>query len=306
MKFQVRFGTVVLLGVLAIAGCAGSPSTTGRSMSASRDADHLLAAALHTWAVGQDAADALRLAGQAAAVAPSRPEIAVLQIRLCAQVARCDPQPLEVRLKKLAPDNAVVWLSVLARAQAEKDNQVEEQVLAEIGRSAQLDIYWTTLVSRIASALHASATPRSDAQTDGQLTSALNDATGWLSSLLLPAFEPISAACGADWLRAPARRANCERVAQVLQKGDSYAAEGLGLGIELRLADQSSMSALQVERRIDTLSYRNQTAGAVMAAQPKIEQDKFSTEVVDLMKQLPREQDVSLAILRWAGKPLRP
>jgi hypothetical protein len=37
-----------------------------------------------------------------------------------------------------------------------------------------------------------------------------------------------------------------------------------------------------------------------------VEKDKFSDQMLKLMSQLRREQDVSKAILRWAGRPLTP
>jgi hypothetical protein len=37
-----------------------------------------------------------------------------------------------------------------------------------------------------------------------------------------------------------------------------------------------------------------------------VERDKFSGQMIELMKKLPREQDVAVAILRWAGEPLLP
>ena len=59
-----------------------------------------------------------------------------------------------------------------------------------------------------------------------------------------------------------------------------------------------------LDERVATLSYRSQAAGAVVRSQ--VERDKFSAQMIELMKKLPREQDVSLAILRWAGQPLLP
>jgi hypothetical protein len=59
-----------------------------------------------------------------------------------------------------------------------------------------------------------------------------------------------------------------------------------------------------LDERVSALGYRSQAAGAVMRSQ--VEHDKFSQQMIELMKKLPREQDVSLAILRWAGQPLLP
>jgi hypothetical protein len=132
----------------------------------------------------------------------------------------------------------------------------------------------------------------------------LNETSGWLSALMLPAFRPLASSCSTERMRDPARRSLCERIGQALERSDSYSAGGAGLGIAQRLAAPGSAAAAAVAERIETAAYQSQAAAAVAAAQ--VEREKFATEVIELMKQLPREQDVALAILRWAGEPLTP
>src|SRR5690606_21924953 len=105
-------------------------------------------------------------------------------------------------------------------------------------------------------------------------------------------------------VREPGRRVRCEQIAQALQKSDTVLAEGLGLGIAQRLAVPNSATSLQVFGKIQALRYQNQESGAVIAAQ--VEKEKFSQELLQLMRQLDKEQDVARAILRWAGKPMTP
>ena len=300
----VRTLLVSALAFGAFGGCASPATTRETPASANTDADPLLASALRAWAFDRNSVQALQLARQATAAASKRADAAWLYVRLCDATSGCDAAPLEARLKKLAPDNGAVWLSVLKRAQTQKDAQAEAQILTAMGRAERFDWYWTTLVQRIATAAHASGPPRSDDQANTPLTGALTDTVAWLSSLMLPSLAPLTAACSAERVRNPVRRVTCERIAQILQRGDSYAAEGLGLGIAQRLAVPGSEEARRSEQRIETLAYQNQTAAAVMAGQ--IEREKFSAELIELMKKLPREQDVSLAILRWAGEPLTP
>jgi hypothetical protein len=78
----------------------------------------------------------------------------------------------------------------------------------------------------------------------------------------------------------------------------------MGLGIAQRLAIPNSASALQLRGKVETLRHQNQAAGAVVAAQ--VEKDKFSEQLLKLNTQLKTEQEVSRAILRWAGQPLTP
>ena len=295
---------VVVATAAVLGGCASSPPPRVEHEASAADPDHLLALALRAWAVDKDSPHALSLAERAAAAAPARPDVAWLHLRLCAQTPACQPQSLEARLKKLAPENAAVWLSVLSRAQAGKDLQVEQQVLTAMSRSQAFNLYWTPLVWRIATALNRDPPPRNDKDAAAPLTSALNETAGWLSAIVTPSFRPLTAACSVEKAREAARRTLCLDIAKVLQRSDTYIAEGLGLGIAQRLATPGSTQAAQIEERIEVIGYQNQAAGAVMTAQ--VEREKFSAEVVELLKKLPREQDVSLAILRWAQQPLTP
>ncbi|HEX2494293.1 MAG TPA: hypothetical protein VHK24_10995 [Steroidobacter sp.] len=303
-----RRAGVVAAGVVAVAGlmtgCASSPERAARDNAPAADPDALLAAALRSWSVENNPEQALRLAAQATAAAPTRAEAVLFHLRLCAETPRCETQPLEVLLKKLAPDNGVVWLSALKRAQTTADEQGEAQILAAMSRAREFNVYWTTLVQRLTTATHNAPPPRTGEQVSAPLATALNEVVARLSALTVPAFSPIPAACTRESAREPERRAVCERIAQALERGDTYIAEGLGLGLAQQFAAPGSASANEIEQRIDALGYRNRTAGAIVAAQ--VERDKFSAELLELMKKVPREQDVYLAILRWAGQPLTP
>jgi hypothetical protein len=302
--FVVRSLCMVIATAAGVVGCASAPAPPAAREAHPDNPDQVLAQALRTWAVDKDSPHALSLAERAAQAAPARADVAWLHLRLCAQTPACQPQSLEGRLKKLAPDNAAVWLSVLSRAQADKDVQVEHQVLTAMSRAEDFHLYWTPLTWRIATALNADPPPRSEKDSAAPLTAALNETAGWLSAIVTPAFRPLTAACSVEKAREPGRRVLCLDIAKVLQRSDTYIAEGLGLGIAQRLATPGSAQAAEIEQRIEIIGYQNQAAGAVITAQ--VERDKFSAEVLELMKKLPREQDVSLAILRWAQQPLTP
>ena len=287
----------------AVAGCGHAPVEAPRGAPSRQSGDHpdrLLAGALKAWAADKDSGRAVQLASQASEAAPKRADAAWLQLRLCDATSGCDAAPLEARLKKLAPENGVVWLSVLARAQAARDGRTEAHVLAAMSQAEHFNVYWNALSQRLATA----SAPAVSAQENAPLTRTLGETAQWLSTLMLPAFAPVAASCSADRMRDPARRAVCERIGQALERSDSFIAEGAGIGIAQRLAAPGSAAASAVQERIETLAYQNQTAAAVVAAQ--VEREKFSAEMLELMKQLPREQDVSQAILRWAGESLTP
>lgn len=255
--------------------------------------------------VQRDPPQALASIARANELAPKRPELAWLHARLCMQTRGCEPEPIEARLRNLDSGNGVVWLGPLARSQARRDSRAEQQVLEAMSRAERFDLYWTTLIWRLSTAPNATPAATNTTNTPAQpLTAALDKMTEWLSGVVVPTFKPLNAACGQQRTGDAATAARCERIAQAMQRSDTTLVEGLGLGIAQRLAAPGSPAAIVLEERIATLSYRNETAGAVVRSQ--VERDKFSAEMLELMKKLPREQDVSLAILRWAGQPLLP
>lgn len=299
----------VLLATLFLAACASSApqsrtSTPGMTAAPSGNADEMAEDALQAL-VERDAPQALALIARANLLAQNRPDLAWLHARICMLTPGCEPEPTEARLRKLAPDNGIVWLGPLARSQSRQDKRAEAQILEMMSRAQRFDLYWTGLVWRLSAArneeLPPAGTPGGPTQ---PLTDALDKTTEILSSAVVPAFKPLNTACGQDRLQDPATRTRCAGIARAMQRSDTTLVEGLGLGIAQRLAPPASPEATVLEERSATLSYRTQAAGAVVRSQ--VERDKFSAELIELMKKLPREQDVQLAILRWAGQPLLP
>jgi hypothetical protein len=303
-------GPFLLAALLVLSACASQSPQRGTTRSATSartptgNPDELAGDALQALADG-DGRGALAAIARANLVAPNRPDLAWLHARMCTMSAGCESEPLEARLRKLAPDNGVVWLGPLARAQSRHDKRVEDQVLEAMSRAQRFDLYWTGLVWRLSTARSARTPPSSDPKAPSQpLTQALDQTTEALSSAVTPAFKPLNAACGLDRTQDPATRTRCESIAQAMQRSDTTLVEAIGLGIAQRLATPASPTATVLEERGATLSYRSQAAGAVVRSQ--VEREKFSTQLIELMKKLPREQDVTVAILRWAGEPLLP
>jgi hypothetical protein len=297
------------LSALLLAACGGAPtqkSTAPAPVAASGSPDELAASALTTWGgASAKASQALALIQRAAQSAPQRPELLWLQSRICMDAPGCEPEPIEAQLRKLDPASGAVWLGPLARAQARKDSRTEDQILEVMTKAGHFNVYWTTLVARLTPPVSRSPVATAVAQAaPTPLTNALNSTVGYLSRATTQAFTPLSSACDAQQVREPGRRVTCERIAQILQKSDTTLAEGVGLGIAQRLAMPNSAASMQVVEKINTLSHQNQTSGAIVAAQ--VEKEKFSDQLLKLMSESKREQDVSKAILRWAGQPLTP
>jgi hypothetical protein len=297
--------------VAVLSACSSSPPKQAPAASVpvadSNDVDQNAATALAMWGTNANAngSQALSQIQKATQAAPERPELLWLHLRICMEVAGCEPEPIEGRLRKLDPDNGAVWTGPLSRAQARRDARAEAQILDMMSKAANFNVYWTTLIAKLSPYVSRMPVATSTAQpVPTPLTNAMNSTVTWLSALAIPSFRPVTVACDEQHLREPETRVRCQQVAQSLQRSDTTLAEGLGLGIEQRLTVPSSGSAMQVQDKIQTLRHQNQAAGAVIAAQ--VEKDKFSEQMLKLNAQLKKEQDVSRAVLRWAGQSLTP
>ena len=127
------------------------PQPEGQAQVANVDAAAV--AALRIAAVDGDAARAFATIRQATAAAPNRVDLARLALQFCLNLPGCEAEPYETRLRKLDPGNGVVWLGALARSQARRDLQAEPQILQALGQSDRVDLYWNTLLWRLASAV---------------------------------------------------------------------------------------------------------------------------------------------------------
>src|SRR5690606_5242761 len=124
MKLRPWSSALLSLWLLALAGCASTPSGPAAPVVA-RNPDAMAAAALQNLgtpgSTARDPVQALEYARQAVELAPQRADLVLLQLRLCEEQPNCDPQPLQVQLRRLAPGNGVVWLRALQAAQLRQD-----------------------------------------------------------------------------------------------------------------------------------------------------------------------------------------
>lgn len=252
----------------------------------------------------RDFGAALQLVKSAAEQAPDRKDIAWLYSQLCSQANGCQPESTESRLRKEDPRNAAVWLGPLSRARGRNDVAAENEILEAMSRAERFDIYWNSIVSKMALVASADAAAHLGPTAPDVVTTSLNDVIGWVSAVALPRFTPLTESCSTARMTNPTISARCARIANVLTNGDSYIAESVGLGISERLAPVNSPQATQVAERIQRARYQRDTAGQIIASQ--IERDKFSREMIKLMATQRREQDVFLAVIRWGGQSTEP
>lgn len=294
--------------LLGAAGCGtaqpgrGSGKTT--QARGSDSAESLLVNALLRQFADNNSEQALTFVGQAAGKAPQRVDIAWLHAQLCLQTRGCDSEALLARLAKLDPGNGTAWLGALARAQQQQDRAAEDQILEVLSRSKHFNIYWNTLVSRVAVVFSEEVAAGKADKLPDPLSRAVNQTVNWISAIALPTFEPLAESCTVTRMVRAAISQHCARIAAALQHSDSYVAEGMGLGISQRIAASETQSATTVAERIDTARYQRDTAGQIIESQ--VDRDKFTKELLKLMTSLPREQDVFIAVIRWAGQPLEP
>ena len=295
-----------VLAAFALSACAGAPNPAqppAPSSNVTGNADTLLAKAMETYAATRDPAQVIAYVRGAAEQSPKRPELVWLHAYFCAQVAGCDAPSVESQLRKLDAANGIAWMGALSRALQQRDSAAQDQVLEALGRSERIDVYWTTLVSRTALALHA-ANPTQAHGLDDPLTNALNKAVEQLSQTSITALRSLAAACSKERMQRVATGNRCLRVAQILQQSDTYMAAGVGLGIEERIAAPGSPSAQAVDERIRIARYQQETAGRIMDGQ--VDRQALSRQLIKLMQSLRREQEIFSAVLRWAGAPVTP
>jgi hypothetical protein len=294
---------------MALAACASPKTDRTRTKSGANaeagiaSTDLLLVEALRQYINHRDPAQALAIAQLAVQRSPERIDATWLLLQICAGAQGCQPQPLEARLRKLDPANGMVWLGALGRATKGGDTAAENQILEAIGRSERVDLYWNGLVAKLTAAL-AERTRTTTPTSNMPLSDSLNETVGLVSQVAVSAFQPLADSCSAPRLFDKLVSARCLLVGAVLQRSDTYIAESMGLGIAQRLAASDSAETDKVERRITLSRYQRDTAGEVITAQ--VERDRFATQLLGLMRKLRREQDVFIAIIRWAGRPLTP
>jgi hypothetical protein len=307
---QHRSLLAILLSLLTLSGCGSQPERAETKPANPVDAkaaavDALLVQALSRHSADPGSSQVLESTKQAAERAPGRKDIAWLHMQFCQQVSGCDAAVLETRLRKLDPDNGNAWLGALSRAQQQSDTLAQDKILDQLSRSQHFNVYWNTLISTTAVALSSQIPPSTDPKQPAQpLTQSMNQAVNWASGVAVESFEPLGEACSAARTMNGKVAQRCAQIAAALQRSDTYIAEGIGLGIAQRLTTAGTPSAQKVNTRIDTTRYQRDTAAQIMEAQ--VEREKFTRELINLMTSLPREQDVFIAVMRWAGQPLEP
>jgi hypothetical protein len=292
MKIPVQPTRLLALFSLALLlGCSATKTTDSAVRIDAADAT--AAAALQLYFQKNDSAQALKLLEKATKQSPKRAEISWLHFALCAQVLECNTAPIEAQLGKLDPGNGAVRLGALARAQRDGDQEAAGVVLDSISRSQKFQIYWNSLISKLARAIVKQAGKRPQ-----PVSQSLNEIMGWYSKLASAAFGPILVACRVERAAADAiTNARCIRTAGLLLQGDTYIGESVGLTLAKSLL--GAERAEQIAERSEASQYQRDTASEIINAQ--VDREALSVQLLALMAKLPREQDVFGAVVTWGG-----
>jgi hypothetical protein len=250
------------------------------------DADSLAAAGLLSLTSRQR--DPLDLLARASAAAPDRADLLWLHTRACLATPACDPEPIERRLRTLDPANGGGWLIDLTRANAAQDDTASNAILAGVGRSDHVDIYWTTLIAHLT---------RATAQThEVSITEAGNSIIGALAGSIIPAFKAASNSCKGGQLERPQVVEACRGVARAFMRGDTYITEMMGVSIAQRVWPEGSQEWKAADDARRLYEYRSKLSAS--AAEDAAHMEEFLT----LCEHNRREQDVFLAELKSEGK----
>jgi len=236
--------------------------------------------------------DPLELLARASAAAPGRADLLWLHIRACLETPGCDPEPIERRLRALDPANGTGWLVDLMRANAAKDYVASDAILAGIGRSDRVDIYWTTLIAHLT---------RATARThEVSLNEAQNLIIGALAGSIIPAFAVVSNSCKGERLARPEIVETCQGVARALMRGDTYITEMMGVIIAKGVWPEASPEWRAAEDAWRLFEYRSKLSASDSADAAHTE------EFLALCEKNRREQDVFMAQLISEGKNPNP
>ena len=300
VKMQSRhfLAEPILIGLIAIlcTSCASvgvrqqaaherNIERTVQMLIATGDSDSLAAAALLNVGPIVNPREGLALIARAVEKAPDRPDLIWLNIRLCAQVEGCNPEPLEAQLRALDTDNGVAWLDSIGRSAKLNDVVGVRNNLMGIARSKRFDVYWNSTIVHIANAMLKTQTIN--------LTSAFLFTTGIAAGIVIPAYEPILHACKGKALQDPEVLNACHQVSSVMRAGDIYMTEIIGLSIAKRTWPEGSAEYLDAIKATGVAHYQMNTDGKISLH--RLWSSRYFRKRLQLMTDNKTQQEVTSA-----------
>jgi len=261
------------------------------------DADSLAAAGL-LLSLGNHGDEPLALLARATGAAPDRPDLVWLQVQMCLRLPPCQPEPLSEHLRRLAPTNGAGWLGllVLGRPDSPDTDAVKEAALLAISQSDRVDIYWTTLISRLTSA---AARPGVMSIREAELS-----IIGVLSAQDIPTYRVLADVCVRGQPTPGDNLATCRGIARALEGGDAYITEMMGIAIARHVWPENAPEWKAATRARAVYEYRS---GLMLHLEESRPWDRrVADNYLTLCARYSREQDVVRARLLDAGMKADP
>jgi hypothetical protein len=247
---------------------------------------------------------AVQLAARASELAPQNAALIWLHLQLCAATPTCDNREVAIVLRWVEPENSVAWLSELADAHRDKDSVEVGRVLADMAHGTRFDLYFNQIVVTMFDAL----TRVRDQLSHGIATSDLARLTTFESiadTEIIPSFKPLVDACR-DSSPGSERREDCLKIAKTMQRGDTVIAQLTGFSIEKHMLPPDSKEARVITERRHLLEWRVSAASQSDTSMLPWTQKARTRSRLAEMRLRPREEDVSIALLRERNLALEP
>jgi hypothetical protein len=279
-----------------------------RVLSARPDANSLATAAAlgftNSYALPSAAPAALQLIARASELAPYSGAVGWLHLQLCAATAGCDSRDAATVLRWVDPDNGAAWLSQLSTAHRDQDTVEIDRVLADMARGTRFDLYYNQLTVLMFDALSAvrRELPGGLVASDKAKLTAL---AGIANGEVIPAFSPLIDSCR-ESTPLSERRADCLKLAKIMQRGDTVVVQLVGFSIEKRLVPPDSKEAKSLAERRHLLEWRLGVVSKLDSSiLPWTQNARARTRLAE-MRLRPREEDVCIALLRDHKMALEP
>jgi hypothetical protein len=241
-----------------------------------------------------DSRQPLDLIERAQTLAPERPELVWVHLAICERL-KCEARDqIAAHLQSLDPDNGFAWALDLERLPPSDSNAVTA-VIARMGASPKMTIYWNQLEVMMVDALTV-ASPSQDLATRGIY------AIGVLAGESIPPLQPIVIACGAEQLDLPGRRAACEAMVAHMEHSDTMLTQSLALTMQERWWPVGSPQRAVLRAKRRQLDY-------LMTVSSRIRWWHLNHDMavrIEAARSTTREEDVDRAVVKSLGLPLKP
>jgi hypothetical protein len=279
-----------------------------RALAARADANSVATAAAlsftNSFAAPATASSALQLIARASDLAPENAAIAWLHLQLCATTPACESRDAAIVLRWVDPDNGAAWLDQLSTAHKDRDATEVGRILGDMARGTRFDLYYNQIMVMMFDALNGvrRELPSGVMASDTEKLIAL---AGVVNAEIIPPFSPLIDSCR-ESTAGSERRADCLKLAKIMQRGDTVLVQMVGFGIERRLISADSKEAKALAERKRLLEWRQSAASKLDASiLPWTRTARTRTRLAQ-MRLWPREEDVCIALLREYRMALEP